>query len=268
MKRLFALLGVLIIGLNVWAQDELPKVGVHFRAGINASTFLIPNITFQNESYFGYASEQSLKIGAMAGFVVDVKLKNKCFLQTGLLYSWQRVGQMQTATFTDTSTKTGYSIASQNSYIMHRLKLPVMFQYHFSTNPNHFVVAAGVYVDAALGGSLTYDGSAILKPQGLSQQSYMMAGSFDPYKNDRKKIYYSLADDDYVSTYSLYDGPILNRVDFGTSLELGYMISKFYIGVHADFGLLNSMRKDFTQNIYVQRNMNIQLMLGYRISNY
>lgn len=93
-----------------------------------------------------------------------------------------------------------------------------------------------------------------------------MAGDFNPYTKEPKQIRYSLADDEFINTYPLKEGRVLNRMDFGISMELGYQISQFYIGVHADFGLLNSMNPKFTQHKYVQRNLNFQLMVGYRIN--
>ena len=265
MKKIAILFCCLIMLMGAKAQENNSKFEASVRAGLIGSGLTIPKATFQNESEFGYNATQSMKPGALAGLVFDFQLVNQCYLQTGILYSWQRFGQVQNARYTD-SLNTDYSIASQNLITMHRVKVPLMVNYRFSTESNHFVVGAGVYLDCAAGGNLTYDASAVLTPEGLAQQSYMMNGSFDPYKNDVKKIYYHEASDNYISSYKISDGNILNRVDFGASLELGYQISKFYVGVHADLGLLNSMNQNFTQHTYIQRNLNIQLMLGYKIN--
>ena len=140
-----------------------------------------------------------------------------------------------------------------------------MLFYHSSAEKNHFVAGAGIYVDAALAGKITYNGSEVISSSD-GQQSYIMAGDLNLYTKEPKQIRYSLADDDFINTYPLKEGRVLNRMDFGVSMELGYQISQFYIGVHADFGLLNTMNPKFIQHKYVQRNLNFQLMVGYRIN--
>lgn len=265
MKKLFILFGIIVFSVGLMAQEEPSKVQVGVRAGLGGSTLLIPKSTIMNESVFGYSSEQSIKLGAMAGLVVDFQVMPKGYIQTGLLYSWQRVGQVQGARFTD-SLSTQYSISSENLYTMHRLKVPLMFNYHFSTSKNHFVLGAGIFADAALAGKLTYNGSAVLTTVDNEKQSYVMGGEFNPYTNDPKQIRYSVADDDHIDLYTVSEENILNRIDFGLSLEIGYQISQFYVGAHLDFGLLNAMNPKFTTHKYDQRNMAFQLMLGYRIN--
>lgn len=256
---------LLMLQIGVQAQDENPKVQLAVRAGLNGSTLLIPKSTIQNESAFGYNSTQKMKLGATAGLVADIRLKEKLYLQTGILYTWQRTGQTQTTQYTDSSA-VYHSLTSDNIYTTHHLKVPLMLFYHSSAEKNHFVAGAGIYVDAALAGRITYNGSEVTSSSSEGQKSYIMAGDFNPYTKEPKQIRYSLADDEFINTYPLKEGRVLNRMDFGISMELGYQISQFYIGVHADFGLLNSMNPKFTQHKYVQRNLNFQLMVGYRIN--
>ena len=160
-KTTIILLSIMLLFFCATAQEDEPKVAVGVRVGINGSSLLIPRSTFESAYSTNYNSEQAMKVGAVAGLDIDIKLKEKLSLQTGLFYSWQRFGQEQGAVFTDTNN-VRYSIGSVNQYTVHHLRLPVMVKYHFSTNPNHFVIAAGLYADYALSGEITYDASAVL----------------------------------------------------------------------------------------------------------
>lgn len=265
MKKISLFLSfLLILQIGVHAQEENPKVQLAVRAGLNGATLLIPESTIQNVSAFGYTSNQKLKIGATAGLVVDFRLKKKLYLQTGVLYSWQRLSQTQNAQYSDT-LGIRHSIASNNLYTTHHLKVPLMLFFHSSEDKNHFVAGAGLFVDVAMAGKLTYNGSEVLTNED-KVISNILEGELELYKPGKKKIYYCEANDNTFQHYALTQDKILQRLDFGVGMELGYQISQFYIGVHADFGLLNSMNPKFTQHKYVQRNLIFQLMVGYRIN--
>jgi len=265
MKKISILLSIiLLLQVCVRAQDENPKVQFAVRAGLNGSILLIPSSTIQNESSFGYLSNQKLKIGATAGLVMDVRLREKLYLQTGVLYSWQRLSQIQNAQYSDTMG-VRHSFASNNLYTTHHVKVPLMIFFHSSEEKNHFVAGAGLFVDVAMAGKLTYYGSEVLTTED-KVISNILEGELELYKPGKKEIYYCEANDNTFQHYTLAQDKILQRLDFGVGMELGYQISQFYIGVHADFGLLNSMNPKFTQHKYVQRNLNFQVMLGYKIN--
>ena len=279
MKRLLLFLVVVSVCFTAFSQEQEENqiMRVSARIGLNGSTLLFPRsmngqLVGVPETFFptqiasgSYDVTSSLKIGATAGLLFDFKLKEKLSLQTGIFYMLQRCGQVQTAVFNDTSN-TRFSISSDNVYKIHHLKVPVMVNYKFSTNPNSFVVGAGLYVDCALGGDITYDASAVVNPTHGSDSKYVASGNFDPFKKDMKYLYYHKSNDDYMNKYNLYYGNIMNRFDFGVALELGYQINKFYVGVHADFGLLNMMNKQFTGEVYNEHNANFQSMFGYNIN--
>ena len=265
MKKISLFLSfLLILQIGVHAQEENPKVQLAVRAGLTGATLLIPESTIQNVSAFGYTSNQKLKIGATAGLVVDFRLKKKLYLQTGVLYSWQRLSQTQNAQYSDTSA-VRHSVASDNLYTTHHLKVPLMLFYHSSEAKNHFVAGAGLFVDVAMAGKLTYNGSEVLTDEG-EITSNILTGELELYNKGKKELYYCEANDNTFQHYELTRDKILRRFDFGVGMELGYQISQFYIGVHADFGLLNIMNPNFTQYKYMQRNLNFQLMVGYRIN--
>lgn len=256
-------------------ENQIMRVSA--RIGLNGSSLLYPrNLNGQlmevPETIFPagvasgtYNTTSSIKIGATAGLLFDFKLKEKLSLQTGLFYTLQRCGQVQTAVFNDTNN-THFSISSDNVYKIHHLKLPVMVNYRFSSNSNYFVVGAGLFVDCALGGDLTYDASAVVTSNTDEVSQYLASGNFDPFKKDIKYLYYHMANEDYMYKYNLYNGNILNRFDMGVALELGYQVNKFFVGAHVDIGLLNMSNEEFLGASFAQHNCNFQLMFGYKIN--
>lgn len=272
MKKILLLFLFGVLGGSVLAQENAsPACTFGFRAGINGSSLLIRQISFSYISGKNYSSTQKMKIGAHAGFVFDVPINDKFHFQTGLFYCWQRFGQEQQCRFTEGDVETtvsSYSIGAVNTYTTHHLRLPVMLNYHFSTRPNHFVVGAGLYLDGCLSGLLAYDASAIetvTSEEGTFTHNYFGSGSIDPYKNVRQDLYYTMDGDDYVLSYTIYNGNLLKRMDLGVALEAGYQISKFHIGVGAHFGLLNMCKTGFFSEGFAQRNFNLQLSFGYNI---
>ncbi len=280
MRKILFLFLFVAIGFSLMAQDNsAPAYTFGVRAGVNGSSLLIRQISFSYISGKNYTSTQKMKIGAHAGFVFDVPIKNKFHFQTGLLYVWQRFGQEQQCRYTEGDIEvstSSYSIGSINTYTTHHLRLPLMINYHFSTKPNHLVVGAGLFLNGTLSGMLAYDASAIVTTNSVENgttttttQHYFGSGSLDPYKNERQRLYYTIENEDYVNSYTVHNGKMLKRMDVGAALELGYQISQFYIGAGAYFGLLN-MCKDkskggFFSNGFAQRNFNLQLTFGYNI---
>ena len=264
MKKL-ALLFTLICFLSaVQAQEEVERAQLSARIGLSGTTMLIPHSTISAQNAFGYGASEQLKLGVSGGLIVDVHLKNKLFLQTGVMYGWHRFHQVQTAIYDQEGSH--YSIASENLYKMHCVKIPLMLYYHSSLESNHFVAGAGLFANVALGGKITYDASAVVTNPKDEKINYVASGQFDPFMNDAKYLYYHIANDDYVNKYRLYKGNILNRFNMGVAGEVGYQISRFYVGVHADFGLLNMISKDFVGDNYMERFFSFQVMVGYNIN--
>jgi len=265
MKKITALFFCIILSLSVFAQEETQRVSVNVRMGLGGSTLMLPQMSKASLGTKGFDASQKMKIGGTAGLLADIHLKNNWSLQVGAMYSLQRFSQQQTSVFTDTAF-CQYSLSSDNAYKMHRLKVPVMIAYHFGGEKNHLSIAAGLYADCALSGDITYDASAVITPQHGTATKYIVSGNFDPFKNDRKYLYYNIANDDHVGKYNLYDGNILNRFDVGVSAEIGYYISKLYIGLQANVGLLNMANKAYFTTSYVERNLNFNILLGYKIN--
>lgn len=274
------LLSILLVLFSLISFSQEPVenqiMRVSARIGLNGSSLLYPrNLNGQlmevPETIFPggissgiYNITSSVKIGATAGLLFDFKLKEKLSLQTGLFYMLQRCGQVQSAVFKDLDN-TNFSISSDNVYKIHHLKLPIMVNYRFSSNSNSFVVGAGLYVDCALGGDLTYDASAVVTSNTGEVSKYLASGNFDPFKKDMKYLYYRMADEDYMYKYNLYNGNILNRFDMGVALELGYQVNKFFVGAHVDVGL-NVANKEFMGPAFAEHNCNFQLLFGYKIN--
>lgn len=265
MKKITSVLLCMMLVLSAFAQNETQRVSVNVRLGLGGSTLLIPQLSKASLGTKGFDASQKMQIGGAAGLIADVKLKDSWSLQTGVMYSLQRFNQKQTSVFTDTAN-VHYSLATDNIYKSHRLHVPLMLAYHFSGEKNHLSVAAGLYADVVLAGDITYDASAVITHPQNVETKYVISGNLDPFKNDRKYLYYNLANDSHVGKYVLHDGKLLNRFDMGVSAEVGYYISQLYIGVQANFGLLNIANKDYFNTNYVERNFNFNILLGYKIN--
>lgn len=265
MKKITAIILCIMLMISALAQNDAQRVGINVRVGLGGSTLMLPQMSKATLATKGYDASQKMKIGGVAGLMADIKIKDNWSLQTGVTYSMQRFTQQQTSVFTD-SSNIHYSLASDNTYKMHRLRVPIMVAYHFAGENNHLSIAAGLYADAALAGDITYDASAVITPQNGSETKYVLGGNFDPFKNETKYLYYNIADDSHVGKYNLYNGNILNRFDLGASVEVGYYISKLYIGLQANFGLLDMTNKGYFKPNYVERNFNFNLLLGYKIN--
>ena len=268
MKKILLWTVALCLGFSAFAQDNSSQiVTISFRTGLNGSSLLIPNSSFNSAYLFGYSSTQKMKLGAQAGLILNIRLQDRFSLQTGVMYSWQRFSQEQQSKFTDSLTS--YSIGSQNKNVSQHNRVPLMLNYHFSTNPNHFVAGAGLFLDGTLGCTLTYDASAVATTttdHGPVVTKYFLDGHLDPYKNERQILYYTVDASDYVENYPLYMGKMLKRIDLGVSLELSYQISKFYVGLGANFGLLNMAKPEFFGSGFAQRNFSLLFNLGYNIN--
>lgn len=277
MKKHFFLLLFATLCFAAFSQENDQIMRVSARIGLNGSNVLLPRSMDNNmlavpETFFpttissgNFSLSHSLKIGASAGLVFDFKLKDKLSLQTGIFYSLQRLGQVHSAVFND-NTDTHFSITTENTVKMHRLKVPLMVNYRFSQNSNSFIIGAGVFADCALGGDIAYDASAVVTSSTGAIQKYTASGNFDPFQKDMKHLYYNIVNDDYINKYSLYNGNIYNRFDFGIVAELGYQIHNFYVGLHAEFGLLNMINEQFSGDNVREHNANFQLQLGYKIN--
>lgn len=264
MKK-FALFFTLVCFLSaIQAQEETQRVQLSARVGLSGTTMLIPKSTIDAQAAFGYGASEQLKLGVTAGLIVDIQLKDRLFLQTGLMYGWQRLHQVQTAIFEQESKQ--ISIASENMYKMNRVKIPLMLYYHSSLESNHFVAGLGLFTDIALSGQIVYDASAVVKDPAASSTNYIISGHFDPFLNDSKYLFYHIDNDDYTSKYPLYRGNILKRFNMGIAAEAGYQVSKFYFGAHVDFGLTNMMNTKFAGENYIERLFSFQIMVGYKIN--
>lgn len=262
MKKFCFLLLLLASAVFVFAQntDDNPKVRISVRVGGVGSLYVVPKGTSMNLNPSDDHAEQSMKIGLTAGLSVNIPLTNKLFLQTGLMYSMQRNGEHGFATYL--SNDTNYSVDATIKYKSHHLRLPLMLMYHGSTEPNHFCIGAGVFADVVMGGRLNLSASARLTPG----DSYIFEGDFDPFSPGNKYMNYHIASDDFSQKVLLGNGPFFKRFNFGLAAEIGYQISKVYLGAHLDFGLLNMARPEMCGEQYKQRPLDVQVVIGYNIN--
>lgn len=267
MKRLIILALCLAYSLMAVAQQENdnPKVKVGVRVGGVGSYYVVPKGVSINLNPSKDYAQQSMKIGATAGLSVDILLTPKLHLQTGLMYSLQRNGEHgfgKDSLLFEPEQKKEYDVDAYIKYRSHHLKLPVMLMYHVSTNPNHFCLGAGVFADFTMGGRLNYSASA--RP--TEGDSYLLEGDFNPYEAGNKYLYYHPTNDSYSQKMLVGNGTYFKRFNLGVSAELGYQISKFYIGAHLDFGVLNMARPEMCGENYKQRPLDVQVLIGYNIN--
>lgn len=262
MKRIWTLLLCLACIMSSVAQNEetSPKVKVSVRVGGVGSLYLAPKGQSISLNPSKDYAERSMKIGATAGLTVKIPLKPKLFLQTGLIYSLQRNGEHGFATFTQSDTDC--SVDATIKYNTHHLRLPLMLMYRSSAEPKHFCIGAGVFADLAMGGKLNYSSSLRLNPG----DGYLFEGTFNPFQDGNKYLYYHKVGDDYSEKYTLGNGAYFKRFNFGVAAEIGYQISKFYLGAHLDFGLMNMAKVEMCGEPYKQRPLDVQVMIGYNIN--
>lgn len=251
-----------LLSVSVFGQNETSKVKVDLRAGYTLSTYFArqnqsEDVTFRLPDHY-----YSLKSGYSVGFGLEVSLKERLSLRTGLSYVRQTTGAAeQTVRQTGDST---CSVDYSEKTTAHNFCLPVMVKYAVPVRENsRFEVAAGPYISVTAGGKLTGKGSYAYST-GINYTEKM---EFDPWENGKKSVYRQMLSDDFVQEEVLYNGQIARRVDFGLSLELDYKVSRFYIGAAANFGLLNNVAPEITELTGLsRRNFNLQIMLGYQIN--
>ena len=264
MKRLIILAFCLACSLMAVAQqdNDNPKVKVGVRVGGVGSYYVAPKGEIISLNPSKDYVERSMKIGATAGLSVDIPLTQKLHLQTGLMYSLQRNGEHGFGKDSLFEPKKEYDVDATIKYRSHHLKLPVMLMYHFSTEANHFCLGAGVFADFTMGGNLNYSSSA--RP--TQGDSYLIEGDFNPYEAGNKYLYYHPTNDSFSQKMLLGNGAYFKRFNFGVSAEIGYQISKFYLGAHLDFGVLNMARPEMCGETYKQRPLDVQVLIGYNIN--
>lgn len=264
MKRLTILVLCLACSLMAVAQqnNDSPKVKVSVRVGGVGSYYVAPKGELISLNPSKDYVERFMKIGATAGLSVDIPLTQKLHLQTGLMYSLQRNGEHGFGKDSLFEPKKEYDVDATIKYRSHHLKLPVMLMYHLSTEANHLCLGAGVFADVTMGGNLNYSSSA--RP--TQGDSYLLDGNFNPYEAGNKYLYYHSTNDPFSQKMLIGNGPYFKRFNFGVSAEIGYQISKFYLGAHLDFGVLNMARPEMCGENYKQRPLDVQVLIGYNIN--
>ena len=265
MKRLIILALCLACSLMATAQQntDSPKVKVGVRVGGVGSYFVAPKEESFNLNPSKDYAERSMKIGMTAGLSVDFIIRPKLHLQIGLMYSLQRNGEHGFGTFSQGDTS--LSVDATIKYKSHHLRLPVMLMYHTSTNPNHFCIGGGIFADVAMGGRLNFHSSMLMRYDNI-EEGYLFDGDFDHFASGNKYLQYHKVNDEFVQKELLGNGPFFKRFMFGVSAEIGYQISKVYIGAHLDFGVFNMARPEMCGETYKQRPLDVQVMIGYNIN--
>jgi len=121
---------------KVRAQVKIgPEAGVNF--GMQRSV--------QPVDSSGNSSQNSiLKVGALAGINVDIKVLKRCYIQTGLLYTYDNIKFKEEVDFTAAGLGTAYLQRSTN---LHYIKLPLYLMYKSGyEGSGRFMAGAGPYI--------------------------------------------------------------------------------------------------------------------------
>lgn len=261
MKRIFGLLILLIVFCFVsFAQGEF-KMGL--RIGPNFSTLYgVRSDGIDAPTLFSAKENYRMKAGVRGGFVFDVSLTDVISLQPAIYYSYQRMGTNGKYDYSDSLVLTTAEVLS-----MHIIQIPVMvnFSMHFKNNYNNaFVLGVGPYFSVALHGMDEMTGVGNDKYTG---ETYGVRGQANFYKNEQ--ISYFITDRSGYAEKEILpmENHPYNRCDFGFSFNAGFQLSKFYIGAGCDLGVINSANQKEWENLgvnnYVQRNLNVNILVGY-----
>lgn len=254
------LLCTILTSAQTTPSDSSQRINVYLLGGVNFSDYLLPKSLAKPLTPMKNDAAYKMKVGAQVGLFVDIKINDHWSFEPGLLYSYQRVQSYLADVYNQGDTT--ISKEATEWYNTHYAKLPLVVNYHFSSASNHFTLGAGVYLSCALACKAKLDESV-----NSTGYQYTQYANFDPYIKENRSLYRQILKDDYVQElpYHFSDN-IYNRFDFGVSLKAGYQISKFYLGIQADLGLLNMGNKKYFGDDFMQRNLCLQAMVGYRIN--
>jgi len=262
MKKLGLLsLCLLIFAVSSAQTTDSQRVNTYLLGGVNFSKYMIPGSVANPLTLMQNEAAYSMKAGGQVGLFADIKINDHWSVEPGLMYSYQRTQSYFSGSYAQHDTI--ISKEATEWYKTHYAKLPVMVNYHFSTNENHFVVGLGLYASCALSSKASLDETQSYST-GLQFSRY---GNFDPYLKENRSLYRKIVNDDFVTElpYDFGDN-FYHRFEMGLSVKAGYQVSKFYLGVQADFDLLNMANKQYFGNNFAQRDLCLQIMIGYRIN--
>lgn len=207
---------------------------------------------------------RSKNIAYQVGLFTDIPLRNKLTLRTGLWYACSRnLGYSVYNGILAAGNDTLVGVIEETPYLKaHYLKVPVIINYNFSENKNHFYLGVGIFAECALTGML--DDNMNVRVNDTS--NFKIGGIFDPFLTERRQMHIREVGDDYSYPFDYVRDNFYNRFNLGFSLRLGYQISNFYIGVQGEFGILNMLNTKLYGNNNGMHKANLQLNIGYNIN--
>lgn len=201
MKKVFLLTFILLLGINVLAQDSPFRFGV--KAGVNMS-----NATIENKD-----ADPKFKVGYQIGVTVDYTFTRDWLIQSGLsfttkgskvddFYAGQMIG--------------GDGRGTTHTFNQLYIQLPVYAAYRVNVTDNlGIVIGAGPYMAYGIGGK---------------SKEKLHKAVFGDSSTERKFDTFGNGDDDIEQ---------LNRVDFGLGLNVSAEFGKIVVGLGYEHGLLN-----------------------------
>jgi len=201
MKKVFLFAFILLIGINVSAQDSPFRFGV--KAGMNMS-----NATIENKD-----ADPKFKIGYQIGLTVDYNFTQNWLIQSGLSFTTKG---SKIDDFYAGEMVGGDGRGTTHTFNQQYLQLPVYAAYRVNVSDNfNIVIGAGPYMAYGIGGKAKYK---------------LNDGTFGDGTNERKFSMFGSGKDNLEQ---------LKKFDFGLGLNVSAEFGKIVVGVGYEHGLLN-----------------------------
>lgn len=219
MKKMYFLAFILLLGINVSAQNSPFQFGV--KAGMNMS-----NASIENKE-----ADPKFKIGYQIGLTVDYSLTQNWLIQSGLSFTTKG---SKIDDFFAGKMLGGDGKGSTLSFNQQYFQLPVYGAYKVNVSDDfNVVIGAGPYIAYGIGGKEKYK---------------LNNGTFGDGSNEKKYDTFGNGED---------GGEELNRFDFGLGLNVSAEYGKIVVGLGYEHGITNIAESDYEK--YRNRNASLTL---------
>ncbi|MBQ9508099.1 MAG: outer membrane beta-barrel protein [Bacteroidales bacterium] len=263
MKKIFIIFLMFSCSITMLMAQGQGTFRAGLRIGPNFSTLYgIESDGQKIPTLFSYSERYKMKPGVRAGFVFDIGLTDVISIQPAIYYSLQRWGSKGQFELTDSIV-----LKTDETLSMQLIQIPVLVNFRIAFKNDFrkaFVFGVGPYFSVAMVGQDVLDGLFINQYTG---ESLDIRGKANFYKNE-EICYYVTQKNGQVEKYKTdFDSHPFHRCDFGFTVAAGFELNRFYIGVAADFGVINSANTKEWEEAgvrgYSQRNLNLQATVGY-----
>ncbi|MFV0537656.1 MAG: porin family protein [Dysgonomonas sp.] len=223
--KMYILISVLFLGVNVSAQDSRFRFGV--KTGVNMS-----NATIDNKD-----ADPKFKVGHQVGLTVDYALSQTWIIQSGLSFTTKG---SKIDDFMANRVIGGDGRNETHTFDQMYLQFPLYAAYRMDITYNFgFVIGAGPYLAYGIGGKTKYK---------------LHEGQFGNGSTELKFDTFGEAKDHFEQ---------LKKLDFGVGFNIDSEFGKTVIGIGYEYGILDISAYEYDNNMKYQ-NHNVTLTLGYK----